>query len=167
MSLVHVFCSMESYWRMLHSVYRLALFSGPQGPVSLCHWMPLAMYPWCSKIHLFDLPLWMKYLGCTFPPSFQVDAGFGLDSQDKFMNYVSFIQHIFMTKRIMSGIEMIHTRQIDWLQTIAYLKVISRLLIQETLWLFWFWKYVVGNWFAIWIWMFLIWTLQRFSNQWV
>lgn len=105
MSLVHVFCSMESYWRMLHSVYRLALFSGPQGPVSLCHWMPLTMYPWCSKIHLFDLPLRMTDLGCTFPPSFQVDAGSGLDSQDKFMNlnFVSFIQHIFMTKSYPKG----------------------------------------------------------------
>lgn len=73
MSLVHVFCSMERHWRMLHSVYRLALFSGPKGPVSQCHWMPVTMYPWCSKIHLFDLPLWMTdlHLVVLFHPPFK------------------------------------------------------------------------------------------------
>lgn len=137
MSLVHVFCSMESYWRMLHSVNRLALFSGPKGPASLCHWMPVTMYPWCSKIHLFDLPLWMTdlHLVVLFPPSFQVDAGAGPGSKFMNLNFLLFYPaHFVSLKVIMSGIGMRHIgRLIDWSPTNIFWATH----------LFWSWKYVV------------------------
>lgn len=118
-------------------------------------------------------------LGCTFPPSFQVDAGSGLDSQEKIMTltfvtfFYFFIQHVFLTKTYPKLARQVYNwfTLVDKLtgrKKIICFKAISR-LIQATFWLFWFWKYVVVHihrWelplFAIW--MFLLWTLHLFNN---
>lgn len=126
MSLVHVFCSMESHWRMLHSVYRLALFSCPKGPASLslnaCVHVPLMQQNplvWSSIVEdRFSL-------SCTFPPSFQVDAGAGPGSQEKFMN----LNFDFFLSRI--GMSHIG-RLIDWSPTNIHLKMIIQIIIWAT-----------------------------------
>ncbi len=122
-------------WRVTGAcwIQSIALFSGPKGPASLCHWMPVSMYPWCSKIHLFDLPLWMTDFHLVVLSTLLSSGCWcwsGLPGKmDELELWLFFYSANFVTvKVIISTVGMSHIgRLIDWSPTNIHLKTIIQI----------------------------------------